>query len=156
MTERTDEWLKYMKCEEQELTSRPPPRQEPLIAATIGMGDFSICSNIFWPSCERNVTSSAVLDAWIILRERCWWMWVFKTTWGTVCVFVYGTWCQLLRWSIRVCWRWERRSSPPNSPKSLSSPLSSLPASALTEYSPAHTINMNYKKSHNTQQICHS
>lgn len=64
------------------------------------------------------------------------------------CVSVYGTWCQLLRWSIRVCWRWERRSSPPNSPKSLSSPLSSLLASALTEYSPAHTIN--------TQQICHS
>ena len=31
-------------------TSSPPPKQEPLMAATMGMGDFSTFSNIFWPS----------------------------------------------------------------------------------------------------------
>ncbi len=51
------------------ITSSPPPRQEPLIAATKGMGDFSIRSNIFCPACNSSVTSSAVLQAWNILKD---------------------------------------------------------------------------------------
>lgn len=39
------------------------------MAATTGLGDFSICSNIFCPSWESLVTSSASLQDWIILKQ---------------------------------------------------------------------------------------
>lgn len=40
------------------------------MAATTGLGDFSIRSNICCPSWESFVTSSAVLQAWIILKRK--------------------------------------------------------------------------------------